>query len=348
MVGVAQSVEHRIVAPEVVGSIPIAHPICSVAIYVPAKIDDYYMTQSTLPPLFVINLADNQDRRDAMRKQLESLPVEYEFVEAVDGSKLTEEEVDTLCQGQPEEYIARPLVRGEVGCYLSHIKVMKIIVERNIPEAIVLEDDVIINPELVPFLVHRDRIPEHWGILQLGWAYTSHGEVKCWNKHTVKIYRNYAAGFPFPVTFGTQGYFIRQAFCAKTIANAYPIIAPIDHVLFDIYYSLDFFYALTDKPLVSVNGQFLVSHSMQDRALFQAIAEEQHAKFSQSLRHMDFFAHFINRLLYFSKLEKLASKWLVRHCRIGLHKNSRLTYKEKIDLKVKLLFHLKIFLFKSS
>lgn len=90
--------------------------------------------------IFVINLERAADRRVAILRHLHELGLEAEILPAVEGVK-----VDRATLGPGAE---PGLSNGEVGCYLSHLRFWQIVVERKLPNAIVLEDDVICSPAL--------------------------------------------------------------------------------------------------------------------------------------------------------------------------------------------------------
>lgn len=91
--------------------------------------------------IFVINLERATERRAAMQEHLHQLGLEAEILPAVEGIK-----VDRATLGPGAE---PGLSNGEVGCYLSHLHFWQIVVERKLPHAIVLEDDVICSPTLM-------------------------------------------------------------------------------------------------------------------------------------------------------------------------------------------------------
>ena len=172
--------------------------------------------------------------------------LEYEFIDAVDGYQIPTAELNRLCnQELAEGYIGRPLAKGEIGCYISHVNAAKIIVERNLPEALILEDDVLISSNLKPFLQNRDRLPKDWEIVHLARSVQMPDScVIGWYRKSWQIYQDYRVGIPFGVLWGTQGYLIRYSFAEKLIKLAYPMFAPIDGRLFDINYSISKFYAI--------------------------------------------------------------------------------------------------------
>jgi len=94
--------------------------------------------------VFVINLARSTERRASMEQQLSRLNLDYEIVEAVDGSQLSY--TDIMRETRPLNYA---LSCGEVGCALSHINVYRRIASEAIPMALILEDDALLNCESV-------------------------------------------------------------------------------------------------------------------------------------------------------------------------------------------------------
>ena len=103
----------------------------------------------SMPPVFVINLDKSTARMAKISKRLDELEVPFERVPAVYGADLSQEEIDKYyCPELNKKNYRRPLGLGEIGCYISHIKVWKTIVERKIPCALILEDDITIDASL--------------------------------------------------------------------------------------------------------------------------------------------------------------------------------------------------------
>lgn len=95
----------------------------------------------------VINLDRSRDRWTRFEDQAAAAGIAIERVPAVDGNSLPETEWTHfdrrrfyLCHGR------RP-IGAEYGCYMSHIRALRRIVEGNFPYAVILEDDAGIPPE---------------------------------------------------------------------------------------------------------------------------------------------------------------------------------------------------------
>ncbi len=221
---------------------------------------------SLIPPIFVINLATEIEKRSRMQKQLEKLPVRHEFIEAICSDDLTARDLKRVYdEDKAKIYVGRRLARREIACYLSHLKAMRYICEENIPQAIILEDDVFISEDITFFFKHQDRFPKYWSIVQLGNAYnTGVCSSLYYREHRIRsncsrpahyrgpqtIYKKYRIGIPFPVSYGTQGYLVKKRFCECFLRKSGPIFTPIDHRLFDIFMSMSFFYALIGKQII--------------------------------------------------------------------------------------------------
>ena len=99
--------------------------------------------------IFVINLPKDQERRQAVGKQFSRLRLDYEVIPGVNGEVLSKEElVQSYNQKKALRIQCRPLVPAEIGCALSHIAVYRTIIERQLPYALILEDDVELPDEL--------------------------------------------------------------------------------------------------------------------------------------------------------------------------------------------------------
>lgn len=100
-------------------------------------------------PIFLINLKASADRRMAATEQLARVGLSPTIVEAVDGRALAPAEVARLVDAAGRLRRApKPLSPAEVGCYLSHRAVLERIVAEDIPQALVLEDDLLATDEL--------------------------------------------------------------------------------------------------------------------------------------------------------------------------------------------------------
>ena len=123
-------------------------------------------------PIYIIGLKRTPERKLYIQRQLDSLSLDYQFVEAVDKHDLYSEtgraniarqldidkaDIETMhkkCKGI-----------GLLACMLSHLKTQNLIIRNNIPAACVLEDDSYLLPTFPKLLAAHREIP--WDILML-------------------------------------------------------------------------------------------------------------------------------------------------------------------------------------
>lgn len=95
--------------------------------------------------IFVINLERSVQRRKSITSQLDVLGLQYKIVPAVDGQRLTDSRIREVCR---ENYLKKWKNKGHIACSLSHHTIYKEIINRELPFALVLEDDVTLSKDL--------------------------------------------------------------------------------------------------------------------------------------------------------------------------------------------------------
>lgn len=183
------------------------------------------------PPIFIISLKDST-RRKEISARLNSLELDFQFVDAVYGKELTQEQLKQIdFEYYPQKYAAKkPLTLGEIGCALSHIKMYEHIVANNIPEAIILEDDAIVSLYFKQILKDVLRkVPARREII-----FFDHGKAKVFPimRNLVERYR--LARYLKPSKnskrsiIRTTAYLITQDGAKKLLKFAYPVRLPSD------------------------------------------------------------------------------------------------------------------------
>lgn len=108
----------------------------------------------TPPKAFILHLERAIARRPNVQSLIDALPIESEVVAAVDGARLSQQEVDQVYaprRFQPRYPFA--LTRTEVGVFLSHRLAWRRIVDDKLDFAFVFEDDAEIDPAAFPELI---------------------------------------------------------------------------------------------------------------------------------------------------------------------------------------------------
>ena len=116
---------------------------------------------------WVINLDRAPERMAGIGARLQALGLPYTRLPAVDARALTPEQHAALDEAAYcRQHGMTPLL-GELGCYLSHIEVMRAFLASKGQFALVLEDDVGLSPALPAVLQGLMQHPAHWDVVKL-------------------------------------------------------------------------------------------------------------------------------------------------------------------------------------
>jgi len=88
---------------------------------------------------YLINLDRTPDRLTAIKKELAKIDMDFIRIPAVDARNLDYSKFVVKNQYK------REIAPGEIGCYMSHVKVMKTFIASDAEFAVILEDDIKLN-----------------------------------------------------------------------------------------------------------------------------------------------------------------------------------------------------------
>jgi glycosyl transferase family 25 len=180
--------------------------------------------QIPLPPIWVINLKRSIDRNNYITTHLNELGLPFELIEGVDGQNLTPKEFAAIYSGEQAVIsIGRELSRGEIGCSLSHLKLYQRMIDENLDEALILEDDVVIDSDFFEIIKRKVFFPKDWELILF---YHGGTQISFWQRKT--FYQHYQFVKFAHKTWGSLSYIIKQSAARKLLAHAYPIRVPAD------------------------------------------------------------------------------------------------------------------------
>ncbi len=185
------------------------------------------MSLSTLPetdwPIVVISLPDAAARREMISRQLGALDLPFEFLDAIDGrAGLPEEYESSIDRIGTERHFGRAMTDGEYACALSHLAVYRLILARELPGAVVLEDDAILCDGFAQFL--REGGYTCAPIIQLDHV---HARVPRILGRSLKIESSTLRRLALNAQL-TTGYSISRQAAAFILESAVPLRAPAD------------------------------------------------------------------------------------------------------------------------
>ena len=115
---------------------------------------------------YLINLDRSPDRLASVTSLLSAAGIAFERVAGIDGILLGDAEF--LAQTRENRYY-KPLRRGEVGCYLSHLQALQRFIASNRPYALILEDDVLLSDGVSGLVAAAIQLRERTGDARLAW-----------------------------------------------------------------------------------------------------------------------------------------------------------------------------------
>ena len=118
----------------------------------------------------VISLKHRQDRRNVFKERNKNKISSYKFVYAIDGYKITYDQLKTWGYDTQYDWIdpilRTTITKGEIGCFLSHYNLWEQCIKANRP-FLILEDDAIIKN--LPYDEIHDLITQNYDFIYLGW-----------------------------------------------------------------------------------------------------------------------------------------------------------------------------------
>ena len=126
--------------------------------------------------IFMVNLERRPDRYERMKYNFDQLGIDYKWVPAMDGRKITEEFLAEagikMLPEFSEPYHGRALTYGEIGCFLSHYRLWQQIVEEELDLVLIFEDDIKFEPYFISKLEYLKSelfdLEGSWDLVFLG------------------------------------------------------------------------------------------------------------------------------------------------------------------------------------
>ncbi|MBA2707206.1 MAG: glycosyltransferase family 25 protein [Gemmatimonadaceae bacterium] len=199
-------------------------------------------------PIEVISLTRSLERRNEMAIRLDALGLAYQFVDGVDGSTLTVEQLKKVYSARDSfQRMGRYLHPNEIGCALSHLGVWRMMVADDVPEVLVLEDDVALEADLPDLLDRRSEwLPDDARVLFL-----AHHMARPIQRRSIPGKADHGralCSFDSPV-MAAAAYVIRLAAAKSLLAHSHPLTMPLDDLLGRSEFTGGGIYGITPQPV---------------------------------------------------------------------------------------------------
>lgn len=175
-------------------------------------------------PSYLINLAENDVRMQNSKRQFEEQNIPFERIDAVNGWKLSEEQINQVYDKQTNAIRGRaPLVPAEIGCYLSHINAWQKIAKGDAPGGFIFEDDFLAESFLGKTLTLLSDETLNWEIVKL---FTFSPDAKCVDKKDLS--EEFKLVEPYRVPTCLIGYGVSKRAAQHLIDTCSPFFRPVD------------------------------------------------------------------------------------------------------------------------
>lgn len=174
---------------------------------------------------YIINLDSSKERYDYVKDSIMSLGFPLERISAVNGSDLSEEEINSVLDAKSyKSYLRRLPKKGTIGCSLSHIKTWEKFLESNYEFAIIFEDDVSFDANKLRIAIQE--LIENHHLWDINIFEIFHRGLPL----TVKQFNNSNKLVVYLTEVSHSGAYIINRKAARNLYNkSLPIKMPIDH-----------------------------------------------------------------------------------------------------------------------
>lgn len=177
---------------------------------------------------YLINLARRPDRLTKMSMQLEELEIPVQCVAALDARNMPDEIADrTFASDGP----LGPIPKGDKCCTLSHMRAWSMFLASGDSHALILEDDVALEPEAGAMLRDPSWIPRGIGLLKIE-HYGPEGQ-RVLMDGLVEVDGGRQIGRMLSRHTGAAAYILSRETAAYLLMWREPWTLPVDHMLFN-------------------------------------------------------------------------------------------------------------------
>lgn len=199
---------------------------------------------------YLINLKANTGRLENCAAQFEAAGLPWRRVEGVNGWALSDAEVAAVYDEDANRRRAKhPLVKPEIGCYLSHVEAWRQIADGAEDGGFIFEDDFRADGTLGTVLRLLSSQAPDWDMVKL-FSFDSTPKMVSERDlgEGIKI------GVPYRVPTCLIGYGLTKAAAQRLVAGAVPFFRPVDEDM-KFYWERNLKVALVLPPPIVVGDQ---------------------------------------------------------------------------------------------
>lgn len=173
--------------------------------------------------VLVVSLKSAEARRKAFAARAASTSLVWRFFDACTGPAPDM----TIDEPAVRRNKGRPMSKGEIGCYASHFSIWQDMIARDVPQAIVLEDDTVVDWAYLEPLARSDLHAEGIDYLRL------YAKRPTWQRIVRSDFLQHSRAVVELVghAYGTQGYAITIEGARRLVDHCRIVRRPIDDAM---------------------------------------------------------------------------------------------------------------------
>jgi len=180
-------------------------------------------------PVFVINLDRRPDRLEFMQAQLDGLGVHWSRISALDAQTAPDARIREEVKLSDHRI---GMGRGSQCCAITNFDIFRKMEAQQIAAALIVQDDIEVSPDILPYLATTDWIPKDVGLVQ----FEKYGAKKSTRLAGPVLGAPVSAGRElrrlYSRTAGAGCYLITREAASLILARKPVLDTPIDHFLF--------------------------------------------------------------------------------------------------------------------
>lgn len=173
---------------------------------------------------YIINLDSAVARWDRVKTLMAPTGIRYERVQAVVGRQL-QLPIAEFSESQYRRFHGKKPNFGQIGCFLSHIKSMRLFLETNEQFAMICEDDITPSRNLKSIVENAIERQELWDVLRLSGFHNAHPQTVC------PLVEGYSLAVNMTRLCGTGAYIVTRHAAEALLQHMLPMRVPVDHAL---------------------------------------------------------------------------------------------------------------------
>lgn len=174
--------------------------------------------------VLLINLNRAKKRFLQMKTQFEKFGIQYHRIQAIDGKSLIYSNKE-FNKKKFRACVGKKINTNEIACYLSHYKAIEFFMKSEKEFALIFEDDVVFNDDLIKIINRLVKIKNRWNFIKFNTARDG-GIGNIAIKNIFQKYCMYAS--LFPKTY-SGAYLIDRKSGRSLIEKLLPMSVPFDH-----------------------------------------------------------------------------------------------------------------------